>query len=88
MSVTEIALAGYLAFGQLIPSGQQEIVKHAGLQVIHADGAVTLRLKESSRKEIPEPGARHVAVFLEDETRPPRGPYDSAVFELTRPPSA
>ena len=73
MSVTEMALAGYLAFGQLIPSGrQQEIVKHAGLQVIHADGAVTLRLKESGRKDIPAQGARHVAVFLEDETRPLR----------------
>ena len=44
MNGVEIALAGYLAFGQLIPQGQQEIVKHAGLQVLHADGAVTLRL--------------------------------------------
>ena len=33
MNGVEIALAGYLAFGQLIPQGQQEIVKHAGLQV-------------------------------------------------------
>ena len=44
MGGIEIALAGYLAFGQLIPLEQQEIVKYAGLQVIHADGAVTLRL--------------------------------------------
>ena len=49
MNGVEIALAGCLAFGQLIPQGQQEIVKHAGLQVLHADGAVTLRLKEAGR---------------------------------------
>lgn len=36
MTGLEIALAGYLAFGQLIPEGQQEIVKYGGLQVIHA----------------------------------------------------
>ena len=72
MNGMEIALAGYLAFGQLIPSGQQEIVKHAGLQAIHADGAVTLRLKETGRKEIPETGAKHVVVSLEDESRPLR----------------
>ena len=72
MNGMEIALAGYLAFGQVIPSGQQEIVKHAGLQAIHADGAVTLRLKETGRKEIPEPGAKHVVVSLEDESRPLR----------------
>ena len=72
MNGMEIALAGYLAFGQVIPSGQQEIVKHAGLQAIHADGAVTLRLKETGRKEIPEPGAKHVVISLEDESRPLR----------------
>jgi len=72
MNGMEIALAGYLAFGQLIPSGQQEIVKHAGLQAIHADGAVTLRLKETGRKEMSEPGAKHVVVSLEDESRPLR----------------
>ena len=41
MNGVEIALAGYLAFGQLIPQGQQEIVKHAGLQV--ASGAARRR---------------------------------------------
>ena len=49
MTTLEVAMAGYLAFGQLIPQSQQEIVKHAGLQVIHADGTVTLRLKETGR---------------------------------------
>ena len=70
MSGMEIVLAGYLAFGQVINSEQKEIVKHAGLQVIHADGAVTLRLKETARKEIPESGSKHIAIFSEDETRP------------------
>ena len=51
MTTLEIAMAGYLAFGQLIGGGQQEIVKHAGLQAIHNDGAVTLRLKETGRTE-------------------------------------
>lgn len=70
MNVVEIALAGYLAFGQLIPHGQQEIVKHGGLQVIHADGAVTLRLKETSRRETSMEGGKHTVISLEDETRP------------------
>ena len=66
----DIALAGYLAFGQLISQGQQEIVKYAGLQVIHADGAVTLRLHETARREIPEADGRHVAIELKDEAYP------------------
>lgn len=70
MTGLEIALAGYLAFGQLIPQGQQEIVKYGGLQVIHADGAVTLRLKEADRREIAEPDGRHVAIGLRDEAYP------------------
>ncbi len=70
MNGMEIALAGYLVFGQVIPGGQKEIVKHAGLQVIHADGAVTLRLNETGRREIAENGAKHVVISLEDEARP------------------
>lgn len=63
MTGTEIALAGYLAFGQLIQQGQQEIVKHAGLQVIHADGAVTLRLGEVAR-DTREDGGRFLGSGL------------------------
>ncbi|MCR5413628.1 MAG: alpha-galactosidase [Kiritimatiellae bacterium] len=70
MTGSEIALAGYLAFGQIVPQGAQEIVKHAGLQVIHADGAVTLRLKEAGRREFREEGSLHTVITLEDETRP------------------
>ena len=75
MSGFEVAMAGYLAFGQVIPSAQREIVKHAGLQVIHADGAVTLRLQEKGRDEKREGGARTVAIRLRDEAYP---------FEVTR----
>ena len=66
MNVVSWLVSGYLAFGQLIPQGQQEIVKYGGLQTIHADGAVTLRLKEAGRTEVKEPGARHVVVTLRD----------------------
>lgn len=48
MTALEIAMAGYLAFGQIVPGDQPEIVKHAGLQVLHSDGAVSLRLKNES----------------------------------------
>ena len=75
MNGVEIALAGYLAFGQLIPQGQQEIVKHAGLQVLHADGAVTLRLKEAGREKRAEGGAEVTTIRLVDELYP---------FEVTR----
>ena len=64
MTGVEIALAGYLAFGQLIPQGQQEIVKHAGLQVLHADGAVTLRLKEADREKRAEGYAEVLDEFM------------------------
>ena len=37
MNGVEIALAGYLAFGQLIPQGQQEIVKHAEFKSLSPD---------------------------------------------------
>jgi len=70
MNLFEIVVTSYLAFGQLIPEGQQEIVKYGGLQAIHADGAVTLRLKETSRAEVAESGARHLVVQLQDEHYP------------------
>ena len=70
MNALDIVLSGYLVFGQLIPSGQQEIVKHAGLQVIHADGAVTLRLKELSRKSVAFEGGTDTVIELRDEHYP------------------
>jgi len=70
MNLFEFLVSSYLAFGQLIPQGQQEIVKYGGVQAIHADGAVTLRLAEVGREDISEPGARHVVVRLRDEHYP------------------
>jgi len=70
MTGFDIAMAGLLSFGQVIPSAQREIVKHAGLQMIHADGAVTLRLKETDREERAVDGGRVVTVKLQDEHYP------------------
>ena len=70
MNGLELALSGYLAFGQLVPTGQVEIQKYAGIQAIHADGAVTLRLKETGRQETAEDGGKHVVITLDDEAYP------------------
>lgn len=70
MNLAELLVSSYLAFGQLIPGGQQEIVKYGGLQAIHADGAVTLRLKEVARENVAEDGAKHIVVRLQDEHYP------------------
>ena len=75
MNLFELLVSSYLAFGQFIPGRQQEIVKYGGVQVIHADGAVTLRLKEVGRDEVPGSGSRHVRIQLKDEHYP---------FEITR----
>ena len=75
MSALEIAMAGMLAFGQ--PTGEyyDAIVKHAGLQVVHSDGAVTLRLVETGREETVDGAAKVAVVRLRDERYP---------FEVTR----
>lgn len=66
MTGVDIALAGLLAFGQ--PSGPRATVKHAGLQVLHADGAATLRLKETGRSESAgEDGSKTTTIDLRDE---------------------
>lgn len=70
MDIFNWVLSSYLFFGQFIPSDQQEIVKYGGMQVLHADGSVTLRMKEVSRNEISQSGARHVAIRLRDEAYP------------------
>ena len=70
MNLFELLVSSYLAFGQFIPGRQQEIVKYGGLQVIHADGAVTLRLKEVGRDEAASMGSRHVRIRLKDEHYP------------------
>ena len=75
MTALEIAMAGYLAFGQPNGNNYEAITKHAGLQVIHADGAVTLRLREEERGKREENGAETTVIRLKDERYP---------FEVTR----
>ena len=72
MDIMSIAMATYLAFGQPIANqGNAEgIVRYGGLQVIHADGCVSLRLKETSRSENAETGGRHTVIDLKDEAYP------------------
>lgn len=75
MTGLEIALAGYLAFGQPTGDYYESIVKHSGLQVIHADGSVTLRLSQKARDEKAVAGGRLVTIRLRDDYHP---------FEVTR----
>ena len=75
MTALEIAMAGYLAFGQPTGNYYEAITKHAGLQVVHSDGAVTLRLAEAGREELAADGAKTIVVRLKDEHYP---------FEVTR----
>ena len=49
MTALEIAMAGCLAFGQPTGNYYEAITTHSGLQVIHSDGAVTLRLREQGK---------------------------------------
>ena len=72
MTALEIAMAGYLAFGQLTGDYYEAITKHAGLQVVHSDGAVTLRLADAGTRvracEITE-GHVRVEMRLREEMR-------------------
>ena len=70
MTALEIAMAGYLAFGQPTGNYYEAITKHAGLQVVHSDGAVTLRLVEAGREELAADGANTIVVRLKDELYP------------------
>ena len=80
MTALEIAMAGYLAFGQLTGNYYEAITKHSGLQVIHADGAVTLRLREQGTgngERVVENGygSKTTVIRMKDERYP---------FEVTR----
>ena len=70
MTALEIAMAGYLAFGQPTGNYYEAITKHAGLQVIHSNCAVTLRLAEVGREESAADGAKTIVVRLKDEHYP------------------
>ena len=80
MTALEIAMAGYLAFGQPTGNYYEAITKHSGLQVIHVNGAVTLRLRDQGMgngERIVEngDGSKTTVIRLRDEHYP---------FEVTR----
>ena len=75
MDLVEVVLSGVLAFGQPMSNAPQQTVKYAGLQVLHDDGAVSLRLKEVSRETSAAEGATDTVVRYRDEAYP---------FEVTR----
>ena len=62
-------LSAYLAFGQTIPNSR-EIVRYGGVQAVHADGALTLRMRELDRTESSARGSRHVVIRSRDEDYP------------------
>jgi alpha-galactosidase len=68
--VEKFAHAKYLAFGDLNNSYYEAVFKHAGLHVIHADGGVSLRLKEKSRNEQKDAVSKTVAIHFKDEYYP------------------
>ena len=74
MNITNILFSAYLAFGQPVPNSR-EVVRYGGIQAIHADGTMSLRMSETGREERTENGAKHVVVSCRDEAYP---------FELTR----
>ena len=73
-NVLSLVTATYLAFGQPVPNSR-EVVRYGGVQTIHADGTMTLRLSETGRKETSERGVRRLAIGLKDDGYP---------FALTR----
>ncbi len=76
MTGIEIALAGYLVFGQPTGNYYGAITKNSGLQAIHADGAVSLRLAETGRtEETGADGSKTTVIRLKDDLYP---------FEVTR----
>ena len=68
-NVLSVALAGYLAFGQVAQNGR-DIERFGGLQAIHADGAVTLRLNEVARDSRVADGGAHTLVTYRDADYP------------------
>ena len=70
MNITNILFSAYLAFGQPVPERPREVVRYGGIQAIHADGTLTLRLTETGREERTENGARHLVVTSRDEDYP------------------
>jgi len=69
MDLTNIVLSAFLAFGQPV-ANTREVVRYGGVQAIHADGCLTLRMSEPMRTECAEKGARHIVLKSRDESYP------------------
>ena len=69
MNITNIVLSAYLAFGQPVPN-TREVVRYGGVQAIHADGGLSLRMTETDRREVLSANGRHVVVESRDESYP------------------
>ena len=69
LNITNILLSTYFAFGQ--PDAREwNIERYGGVQAVHADGTVTLRMAETGRRETVEGTARHIVLESRDETYP------------------
>ena len=69
LNITNILLSTYFAFGQ--PDAREwNIERYGGIQAVHADGTVTLRMTETGRRETVEGAARHIVLGSRDETYP------------------
>ena len=78
MTALEIVMAGCLAFGQPTGNYYEAITKQSGLQVIHSDGAVTLRLSELGVRscELGVDGSKTTVIRMKDE----RYPFEVTLF--------
>ena len=70
INITNIVLSAYFAFGQPIAHSRRHIERYGGIQAIHADGGLTLRLKETGRTQTNEGGSRHIVITSRDEVYP------------------
>ncbi len=77
ISGERLALGQYRVFGGLTSDAKRPpaTFKHGGIQVIHADGAVSLRLAETGREETEDAESKTVSIRFKDENYP---------FEVTR----
>ena len=69
IGITNIALSAYLAFGQPV-ANTREVVRYGGLQAIHADGTLSLRMTEPTRRVEDIAGGVHVVSESGDESYP------------------
>ena len=72
ISGERLALGQYRVFGGLTSNAKSRpaTFKHGGIQVVHADGAVSLRLAETGREETEDAESKTVSIRFKDEYYP------------------